>query len=98
MTTISYAECREKMSEMSLIKMTKRNVCAVGDDGAGICGGDSGGPLIMMVSKKPVLVGVSSWSDGTGNNCQGLTRSGFIRVSAYRCWIDNTMEENKNDS
>ena len=54
---------------------------------AGGCNGDSGGPLIGMVDKKPVLVGLTSW--GSAQGCDRGKPTIFTRVSYYLKNISN---------
>jgi len=53
-----------------------------------VCFGDSGGPLIAYAYGEPIVVGISSWTNGTldGVTCpSGL--SVYTRVSQYANWI-----------
>ncbi|WP_395772691.1 trypsin-like serine protease, partial [Arenimonas sp.] len=54
---------------------------------AGGCNGDSGGPLIGMVDRKPVLVGLTSW--GSAQGCDRGKPTIFTRVSYYLKNISN---------
>ena len=54
---------------------------------AGGCNGDSGGPLIGIVDRKPVLVGLTSW--GSAQGCDRGKPTIFTRVSYYLKNISN---------
>jgi secreted trypsin-like serine protease len=57
------------------------------------CGGDSGGPLVSYLDNKATLVGVVSFGKGCAlENKYGV----YIRVSAYRDWIDDVIGADKN--
>ena len=54
---------------------------------AGGCKGDSGGPLIGIVDRKPTLVGLTSW--GSAQGCDRGKPTIFTRVSYYLKNISN---------
>lgn len=54
---------------------------------AGGCNGDSGGPLIGIVDRKPTLVGLTSW--GSAQGCDRGKPTIFTRVSYYLKNISN---------
>lgn len=57
---------------------------------AGVCFGDSGGPLFVLTDKgQPCLVGITSWAEACGGT--GGYLEGFTRVSHYRSWIMDTL-------
>ncbi|MBP9707347.1 MAG: serine protease [Oligoflexales bacterium] len=64
-----------------------------GDERRDSCGGDSGGPLFTELSNgSNLLVGVTS---GGPKDCGTLGLPGyFMRVSAFRQWIDETIRKN----
>jgi trypsin len=59
------------------------------EGGIDSCQGDSGGPLVWRHSADgPILVGVVGWGDG----CAAELKYGvYIRVAAYRDWIDRVI-------
>lgn len=87
--TMSNQECAEEMTGGSTITVTKDTICAKSEDFAGICSGDSGGPLTTEIDEEKYLVGVSSWSNGKG--CLMSKKSGFVRVNNYRKWIEDKI-------
>lgn len=89
---MSNQECQKAMTGGSSITVTKDTICANSKDFSGICSGDSGGPLTTEVGGKKYLVGVSSWSNGKG--CCISKKSGFVRVTNYRKWIENKLGRN----
>jgi secreted trypsin-like serine protease len=62
-------------------------------DGLGACTGDSGGPVFEDRPGGAVLVGVVSWSTGSGGSagCGGLT--GVTPLTLYRDWILQTARQ-----
>jgi len=63
------------------------------DGGVDACQGDSGGPLVWRTTDGPVLVGVVSGGDG----CARKLKYGiYMRVSAYRDWIDRAIKSSPN--
>ncbi|ESN92138.1 hypothetical protein HELRODRAFT_181758 [Helobdella robusta] len=72
---------------------TDNRLCAGSDDGtdAGLCPGDSGGPLVCKLGDEWIQVGVASFSSKIS---PGAVPGVFTRVSAYRKWIDDVIENN----
>lgn len=58
-------------------------------DPAGLCYGDSGGPLFTKQNDKDVVSGVTSFGDG---NCSSTGGSYSVQVVKYRNWIEEQME------
>ncbi len=55
--------------------------------------GDSGGPAILFVKKKPYLAGISSLgTDGKNGPATYGAEDSFVRVSAYKTWISNVLQ------
>ena len=57
---------------------------------AGACSGDSGGPLLMKVSGKNYIVGVTSWG---ARNCDTSKPSVFARVNYYESDIQKGIKD-----
>ncbi|KYB27515.1 Transmembrane protease serine 9-like Protein [Tribolium castaneum] len=77
-TSISNNECKLTYGN----QITDRMVCVAGNYNEGPCIGDSGGPIIHVVSRgQMVLVGVSSFV--SGNGCESTDPSGYTRVYPY---------------
>lgn len=89
---ISHDKC--ETSPESEILMTKKTICTkfAEVNYSGGCSGDSGGPLFTKKDGKPLLVGVTSWYKGA-ELCKAAYHNGFMRVSAFRDWIRETMEK-----
>lgn len=66
-------------------------LCAYGfhHRGQGICGGDSGSPLVVRSNGEWVQVGISAF--GALNACDRGFPSGFTRVTTYNAWIKQTV-------
>ncbi|CAL1287559.1 unnamed protein product, partial [Larinioides sclopetarius] len=67
------------------IPVTKRHVCAGGENNKGICFGDSGGPLVAMNETKPIAIGVASFVSRRGC-AQTFIPAVYTRVSSYIDW------------
>lgn len=92
LTTISNQNCTDHLKEKKTpVLVTPQTICATREE-AGICDGDSGGPLMAKINGMNVLIGASSWS--ASRKCEASTVSAFTRISAYRDWIDKIMAEN----
>ncbi|XP_013139848.1 PREDICTED: collagenase-like [Papilio polytes] len=61
------------------------HLCTSGSGGVGICGGDTGGPLVVTSVWRDVLIGVGSFTSSRG--CQAGAPSGFTRVTSFVPWI-----------
>lgn len=61
------------------------HLCTSGAGRIGICGGDTGGPLVATVNNRRVLIGVASFTANSG--CQAGLPSGFTRVTSFVSWI-----------
>ncbi|XP_068629819.1 brachyurin-like [Battus philenor] len=61
------------------------HLCTSGAGGVGICGGDTGGPLVITGFWRDVLIGVGSFTARQG--CQAGLPSGFSRVTSFVPWI-----------
>ena len=70
--------------ELDICTMTPDEVVRDG------CGGDSGGGLVYedSITLCPIVVGVLS--DGNTRHCNESSR--FIKISAYRAWIEQTIQ------
>ncbi|CAH0625494.1 unnamed protein product [Chrysodeixis includens] len=71
----------------SLIK--DDHLCTDGWAGRGICGGDTGGPLVFERDNETFLLGVGSFVSARG--CEALQHSGFTRVATFEDWIRSLM-------
>ena len=58
---------------------------------AGLCMGDSGGPLFTYQNGKPVVTGVASYI--TNQNCSANSGSFEVDVLAHREWINSKVRE-----
>ncbi|XP_073946333.1 brachyurin-like [Choristoneura fumiferana] len=65
--------------------VTEWNMCTDGLGGVGVCGGDTGGPLVVYSHGRSVLVGVTSFTSRDG--CQVGHPSGYTRVTSYHNFI-----------
>ncbi|XP_075977059.1 brachyurin-like [Anticarsia gemmatalis] len=61
------------------------NICTSGAGGRGTCGGDSGGPLAVLIDNTRVLIGVTSY--GSARGCQAGDPAAFARVTSFLVWI-----------
>ncbi|XP_075977378.1 transmembrane protease serine 9-like [Anticarsia gemmatalis] len=61
------------------------NICTSGAGGRGTCGGDSGGPLAVLINNSRVLIGVTSF--GSTRGCQAGEPAAFARVTSFVSWI-----------
>lgn len=60
--------------------------------GESTCEGDSGGPLFHTATGTTYLVGITSF--GSDRGCDADVPSAYTRVSAFRDWIQRTMDAN----
>ena len=76
----------------------KTNICGKSADEVprSPCDGDSGGSLIYRdsISECPIIIGIIA--SGSAPMCRSATR--FVKVAAYRTWIENTMQRFKVES
>ncbi|XP_053608775.1 brachyurin-like [Plodia interpunctella] len=82
---ISVAQCQRVYG----IYAQASTICTNGAGGVGICGGDSGGPLLVNRNGINYLVGVSSFA--AKNACQQGHPSGFARVTSFYNFIMQHM-------
>ncbi|KAJ3632598.1 hypothetical protein MTP99_009595 [Tenebrio molitor] len=83
-TSLSNPECRIVYGS----QITDSMVCVDGNYNEGTCKGDSGSPLVQIISRgHTVVVGVSSFI--SQNGCESTDPSGFTRVYPYNDWIKN---------
>ncbi|XP_075977377.1 transmembrane protease serine 9-like [Anticarsia gemmatalis] len=83
---ISNAACTAVYGEW----MHNTNICTSGAGGRGTCGGDSGGPLAVLINNSRVLVGVTSY--GSSNGCQAGDPAAFARVTSFISWIHSQKQ------
>ncbi|XP_041981631.1 transmembrane protease serine 9-like [Aricia agestis] len=62
------------------------NLCTSGRGGRSTCSGDSGGPLAVQRSGRPVVVGITSF--GIAFGCEIGWPAVFVRVTSYLDWIN----------
>ena len=97
MPVITYDKCTYPNTLWSPNQITTGMICAGDEDGGeSICGGDSGGPLIVPKSSTDdtaVVIGASSFVSGAAYGC-GAKRypSVFTYVTNYLDWIKPKME------
>ncbi|KOB74816.1 Serine protease 51 [Operophtera brumata] len=65
------------------------NICTSGANGRSTCSGDSGGPLIVIRNRQPLLVGVTSFGSDLG--CQVGYPAAFARVTSYMDFINQNI-------
>lgn len=82
-TTISNLRCSMLVRHTAPSAVNSENVCTLEPPGEGICGGDSGSPLV----RQGALVGVTSWMRSP---C-GSGPSVYVRVSHHINWINEHM-------
>lgn len=87
MEIIDNESCRNIYGEELVIDGV---LCAYGfnDRRQGICGGDSGSPLVVRHNGEWVQAGVAAF--GASNACERGFPSGFTRVTKYNAWIKQT--------
>ena len=78
-----------RRSQIPAIHLTGSNICAGGLDSqsrAGVCSGDSGGPLFISDPGGPnTLVGVTSFGPSTCGTPN--TPDGFTNIAIYKDWV-----------
>ncbi|XP_041981409.1 chymotrypsin-2-like isoform X2 [Aricia agestis] len=93
-STISGAECVRRIREkeqhgwLSPPVEPHREICTYHSPGHGMCNGDSGSALILKKIRSQI--GIVSW----GFPCAVGAPDMFVRVSAYRRWILDTVGNN----
>ncbi|XP_030066218.1 complement C2 isoform X2 [Microcaecilia unicolor] len=73
------------------LNFTENMFCAIGDDGADACHGDSGGPFVVKMNRRWIQVGIISFGNGTrcGKNSLGF----YTSVPKMMGWILHTVKE-----
>nr|ACR15991.1 serine protease 23 [Mamestra configurata] len=82
---ITNAVCRSSFP----LYVTDSNICVSGAGGRSTCNGDSGGPLTVNRSGKPILIGITSF--GSARGCQVGSPAAFARVSSFIGWINGQL-------
>ncbi|GFY41943.1 transmembrane protease serine 2 [Trichonephila inaurata madagascariensis] len=72
------------------IPVTRRHVCAGGENNKGICFGDSGGPLVAMNETKPIAIGVASFVSRRGC-AQTFIPAVYTNVASYMDWVTEKL-------
>ncbi|EDW59830.1 chymotrypsin-2 [Drosophila virilis] len=84
--TISNEECVQKG-----FRVTPNEICALSAPGQGACMGDSGGPLILTASGRPLqLVGIVSYGSAT---CAQGKPDVYTRVSSFLPYISKILSQ-----
>lgn len=78
---INNAECIRSYGNV----IQAHHLCTSGANNRGACPGDTGGPLVVNINTRRVLIGVSSFFATSG--CTNGLPSGFSRVSSFVSWI-----------
>jgi secreted trypsin-like serine protease len=87
---ISQIECNERMSPVSGALTGPGQICLFdGQQVAGSCNGDSGGPLNCQLNGQTVVAGVTSWGIQGGGACLQTYPSVYTRTSNFLAWIDS---------
>ncbi|XP_072946729.1 brachyurin-like [Epargyreus clarus] len=76
---ITNLDCQRVYGTSSVIAST---LCTSGAGGRGVCGGDSGGPLMIS---GPILIGVAKFAAASG--CTLGLPAGYARVTSFTSWI-----------
>nr|XP_033799836.1 complement C2-like isoform X2 [Geotrypetes seraphini] len=73
------------------LKFTENMFCAIGNDGADACTGDSGGPFVVKMNQRWIQVGIISFGNTTkcGKNSLGF----YTSVPKMMGWILRTVNE-----
>ncbi|GBM64867.1 Transmembrane protease serine 2 [Araneus ventricosus] len=78
------------------IPVTRRHVCAGGENNKGICFGDSGGPLVAMNETKPIAIGVASFGSYLGCAAARVPAV-YTFTGSYTDWIVEKMGSDSSD-
>jgi trypsin len=81
--TLTNADCRNRHSTANAARVFDNTICTFLRTGAGMCMGDSGGPLIAGGT----VIGAVSW----GIACAQGFPDVFARISSHRTWMINQM-------
>lgn len=84
--TLSNQECKEKQFPDFVQYLYEGSLCVFKASGAGMCSGDSGGPLAINGE----LVGLVSW----GKKCAIGYPDVFTRISTFGDWLKVNMANN----
>lgn len=92
---VDHEKCVYEYSIKSSIKMNERQMCAGGEERKDSCGGDSGGPLMKIITVNGMpryfLLGVTSFGQ---NKCADTTLPGiYTVVHKYWKWILDNIKE-----
>ncbi|XP_968854.2 brachyurin [Tribolium castaneum] len=88
-TSLTNDECRLVYGN----QITDQMVCVEGNYNEGSCKGDTGSPLVRVISLgNALLIGVASFV--SGNGCESTDPSGYTRISPYVDWIANVTNYN----
>ncbi len=89
MRVFSLEECKKIFEDLN--PLTDGNLCAGGEEGKGICFGDSGGPLQCNMNGQWTYIALSSWTTRCGLKS---FPSVFTRLTQYIDWIQDTISQN----
>lgn len=89
LTTISNQQCNSFYGNINDGQICTVYSMQVGES---TCEGDSGGPLFHTATGTTYLVGITSF--GSDRGCDADVPSAYTRVSAFRDWIQRTMDAN----
>ena len=85
------SECDARYVKRYDIRISSKQLCAGRNKDSGTCVGDSGGPLSCETEGTYKVVGVTSFG---GRHCNtNVFPDVFTKVSAYRRWIAEQMED-----
>jgi len=88
-------ECRKSHSSLAALSRST-TFCAGYNNGTSACDGDSGGGLVFEESRRYFVQGVVSAgisSYGQGGGCDPKYYTVFTKVSKFRTWIDNILDQ-----
>ncbi|KAJ8719667.1 hypothetical protein PYW08_011842 [Mythimna loreyi] len=71
------------------VHVQSSNICTSGAGGRSTCNGDSGGPLTVNRSGRPILIGITSF--GSARGCQVGSPAAFARVTSFASWINGQL-------
>ncbi|KAL4715826.1 hypothetical protein ACJJTC_006405 [Scirpophaga incertulas] len=69
--------------------LQESNICTSGIGGVSVCGGDSGGPLMVTRNNRPILIGVSSFTTAAG--CEANLPSAYARVTSFIDFLQSNI-------